>query len=112
MPTTVFDATGNVHSMQNAFHYPDHGGKLVFVGLVQDEITFNDPYFHSHELTLFATRNAITADFAHVVAQLNAGKLNLTPWITHYATPEALIDEFPSWLQPETGVVKAMLTFE
>ncbi len=112
LPTTVFDATGNVHSMTNAFHYPAHGGKLVFVGLVQDDITFHDPYFHSHELTLFATRNATAEDFAHVVAQLNAGKLNLTPWLTHQATPEELIERFPSWLEPETGVVKAMLRFD
>jgi 2-desacetyl-2-hydroxyethyl bacteriochlorophyllide A dehydrogenase len=112
LPTTVFDATGNVNSMTQAFHYPAHGGKLVFVGLVQDDITFHDPYFHSHELTLFATRNATSADFAYVVEQLNAGKINLDPWLTHQATPEELIDVFPSWLQPETGVVKAMLSFD
>jgi threonine dehydrogenase-like Zn-dependent dehydrogenase len=82
------------------------------VGLVQDEITFNDPYFHSHELTLYASRNATAADFAHVVATLNAGKIDLKPWLTHQATPEALIEEFPTWLLPETGVVKAMLTFD
>lgn len=111
-PTTVFDATGNVNSMQQAFHYPAHGGKLVFVGLVQDDITFNDPYFHSHELTLYATRNATSQDFAHVVAQLNAGNLNLDPWLTHQATPETFIEAFPTWLQPETGVVKAMLAFD
>lgn len=111
-PTTVFDATGNVNSMKQAFHYPAHGGKLVFVGLVQDDISFHDPYFHSHELTLYATRNATAEDFAHVVAQLNAGKLNLDPWITHQATPETLIEQFPTWLEPETGVVKAMLSFD
>ncbi|MCB0064030.1 MAG: zinc-binding alcohol dehydrogenase family protein [Caldilineaceae bacterium] len=112
LPTTVFDATGNVHSMTQAFHYPAHGGKLVFVGLVQDDVTFHDPYFHSHELTLYATRNATSADFAYVVEQLNAGHLQMNPWLTHQATPEELIDVFPAWLQPETGVVKAMLTFD
>lgn len=112
LPTTVFDATGNVNSMNQAFHYPAHGGKLVFVGLVQDDITFHDPYFHSHELTLYATRNATSADFAHVVDALNGGKLDLDPWLTHQATPETLIEAFPTWLDPATGVVKAMLTFD
>lgn len=111
MPTTVFDATGNAKSMMNAFEYVAHGGKLVFVGLVQDDITFNDPYFHGHEITLFASRNANRSDFDWVVENLDAGQVNLTPWITHQASPEALVEEFPSWLQPETGVVKAMLTF-
>ncbi|MCB0105376.1 MAG: zinc-binding alcohol dehydrogenase family protein [Caldilineaceae bacterium] len=111
-PTTVFDATGNVNSMKQAFHYPAHGGKLVFVGLVQDDITFHDPYFHSHELTLYATRNATAADFAHVVDALNGGKIDLNPWLTHQASPEEMIEVFPTWLDPATGVVKAMLTFD
>ena len=110
-PTAVFDATGNAQSMTAAFNYPAHGGKLIYVGLVQGEITFNDPYFHSHELTLYATRNATSADFAHVVDALNYGRINLNPWITHHATPEELIEVFPSWLEPATGVVKAMLDF-
>ena len=29
-----------------------HGGTVVFVGLVQDDITFRDPEFHRRELTL------------------------------------------------------------
>lgn len=111
-PTTVFDATGNVNSMNQAFHYPAHGGKLVFVGLVQDNISFHDPYFHSHELTLYASRNATAADFAHVVDALNGNKIDLNPWLTHQATPEELIDVFPTWLEPASGVVKAMLTFD
>ncbi len=111
LPTLVFDATGNAQSMTQAFTYVAHGGKLVYVGLVQGDITFNDPYFHSHELTLFASRNATSADFAYVVDCLNQGKIQLDPWITHRASPEELIATFPTWLDPATGVVKAMLDF-
>ncbi len=111
MPTLVFDATGNAQSMMQAFTYVAHGGKLVYVGLVQGELTFNDPYFHSHELTLLASRNATSADFAYVVDCLNQGKIQLDPWITHHASPEELIETFPTWLDPATGVVKAMLDF-
>ena len=39
LPNTVFDATGNATSMMNAFHTVAHGGKLVYVGLVQGDIT-------------------------------------------------------------------------
>ena len=111
MPTLVFDATGNAQSMMGAFKYVAHGGKLIYVGLVQGDLSFNDPYFHSHELTLLATRNATSADFAYVVDCLNTGKIHLDPWITHHATPEALIETFPTWLDPANGVVKAMLDF-
>lgn len=111
MPTLVFDATGNAQSMMNAFHYVAHGGKLIFVGLVQGELSFNDPYFHSHELTLLATRNATSGDFAYVVDCLNTSQIQLDPWITHHATPAEFIEVFPTWLDPANGVVKAMLDF-
>ncbi len=110
-PTTVFDATGNVHSMQQAFHYPAHGGKLVFVGLVQDDITFSDPYFHSHELTLLSSRNATARDFRYVIDALTMGSVKLDPWITHRTTPDEIVEQFPAWLQPSSQVVKAMLEF-
>lgn len=109
LPTLVFDATGNAHSMQAAFSYVEQGGKLVFVGLVQDDITFPDPEFHRREMTLLSSRNATAADFAHVIRTLESGAVNLDPWITHHAGPEELPTVFPSWLEPEQGVVKAML---
>ncbi|MFN8490414.1 MAG: zinc-binding alcohol dehydrogenase family protein [Caldilineaceae bacterium] len=111
LPTTVFDATGNVNSMNKAFSFVEQGGKLIFVGLVQDTIAFHDPEFHRRETTLFASRNATRADFAHVIQSIDEGKVNLDPWITHRASPEVLVTEFPNWLDPERGVVKAMLEF-
>ena len=62
LPTTVFDATGSRASMERAFDYVDHSGQLVFVGLVKQDVTFNDPAFHKHEMTLKSSRNATAAD--------------------------------------------------
>ncbi|HMO60217.1 MAG TPA: alcohol dehydrogenase catalytic domain-containing protein, partial [Roseiflexaceae bacterium] len=45
-PTVVFDATGHAQSMMRAFSYPANAGRLVFVGLFQGDVTFNDPEFH------------------------------------------------------------------
>lgn len=110
-PTTVFDATGNANSMHAAFTYPVHGGKLVFVGLVQDDITFADPYFHSHELTLLSSRNATAEDFRTVIEAIGSGRAQVGTWITHHADPAELVSVFPGWLDPAAGVVKAMLDF-
>lgn len=112
MPTLVFDCTGNAKSMEAAFEFVAHGGSLALVGHVTGDITFSDPHFHSHELTLLASRNATPADFAWVIEELRAGAVNLAPWITHQATPESIVSEFPRWLDPATGVIKAMLRFE
>jgi 2-desacetyl-2-hydroxyethyl bacteriochlorophyllide A dehydrogenase len=112
LPTAVFDATGNTKSMMNAFQYVAHSGSLTYIGLNQDQIAFHDPLFHSHEMTLYASRNATPDDFRWVIDSMASGKIDVNAWITHHATPEALVNEFASWLQPATGVIKAMLTFE
>jgi threonine dehydrogenase-like Zn-dependent dehydrogenase len=109
LPLTVFDATGNARSMAQAFRYADQGGKLVYVGLVQADVPLPDPEFHRRELTLFASRNATAADFAHVIDALTTRRANLDAWITHRATPEQLVTDFAHWTDPEFGVVKAML---
>jgi 2-desacetyl-2-hydroxyethyl bacteriochlorophyllide A dehydrogenase len=111
LPTIVFDATGNANSMMASFDYVAPGSKLVFVGLVQDEITFRDPDFHRREMTLLSSRNATGEDFAWVIEHLESGRINLAPWITHQVGPEEMIGEFPHWLEPETGVIKAMVSF-
>jgi 2-desacetyl-2-hydroxyethyl bacteriochlorophyllide A dehydrogenase len=111
LPLVVLDATGNANSMQKSFEFVANGGRLTFVGLVQAEIAFHDPEFHRREMTLLSTRNATAEDFATVIAALDEGKIALTPWITHRAAPDTMIDAFSGWLEPAAGVVKAMLEF-
>lgn len=108
-PTVVIDATGNEGSMKRAFDYPAHGGRLVFVGLFQGEVTFNDPNFHRRELTLMASRNALAADFQRIIELLEAGRIDTNPWITHRAVFGDAVGEFPAWTDPATGVIKAMI---
>ncbi len=112
LPTLVFDCTGSARSMQAAFDYVAHGGTLVLVGHVKGDITFSDPHFHSREMSLLASRNATPADFSWVIDSLRAGHIRLAEWITHRATPQSILRDFPTWLDPATGVIKAMLTFE
>ena len=112
LPTLVFDATGNARSMHSAFDFVDSGGKLVFVGLFQGDVTFHDPDFHRRELTVMSSRNATGEDFAHVIRTLEDGTLDLTPWITHRATLGETPATFPEWLEPERGIVKAMVMLE
>jgi 2-desacetyl-2-hydroxyethyl bacteriochlorophyllide A dehydrogenase len=111
LPTTVFDATGNTASMQNAFQYVAHGGQLVYVGVTRDDITFSDPYFHSHEISMYASRNATDEDFAGVINFMATGAIQIEKWITHRTTPQRIINEFSRWLDPSSGVLKAMLSF-
>jgi 2-desacetyl-2-hydroxyethyl bacteriochlorophyllide A dehydrogenase len=109
LPTAVFDATGNPQSMMGAFEYPANGGRLVFVGLFQGEVTFNDPNFHRRELTVLSSRNARSADFTRIIGLVENARINTAPWITHRASFPDTITEFPHWTKPESGVIKAMI---
>jgi 2-desacetyl-2-hydroxyethyl bacteriochlorophyllide A dehydrogenase len=109
LPTVVFDATGSASAMRRSFDYVAHGGRLVLVGLVRDDIAFADPHFHRREMTLLATRNATAADFTRIIGLIEAGRIDTTPWITHRAAFEQMIAAFPAWLDPDNRVVKAMV---
>jgi threonine dehydrogenase-like Zn-dependent dehydrogenase len=111
LPTVVFDATGNAQAMSKSAHYAAHGGQLVFVGHTKGDISLHNPTIHSRELSIHCSRNATPEDFATVIDALTSKAIDVRPWITHRASPEALVTEFESWTKPETGVIKGMLTF-
>lgn len=111
LPTVVFDATGNPESMTTAFRYVAHGGRLVFAGLVNADITFSDPFFHRREITLLATRNSTASDFQRILRLIREGQVDTRNWVTHRTPAEAMIAVFEGWLQPENGVIKAMVEF-
>jgi len=109
LPTAIFDATGNGRSMASAFEYPGNGGRLIFVGLFQGDVTFNDPNFHRRELMILASRNARPADFSRIISLIEAKRIDTSPWITHRAPLSDVVTEFPLWTKAETGVIKAMI---
>jgi threonine dehydrogenase-like Zn-dependent dehydrogenase len=111
LPTVVIDATGNAASMSRCFELVAHGGRIVFLGLFQGDVTFNDPNFHRRELTLLASRNAVPGDFTRIIGLMERGEIDTTPWITHRAPAEEFLNALPGWLSPEARVLKAMLEF-
>lgn len=110
LPTAVFEATGNPTSMQTAFSYVGYGGRVIFVGLFPGDITFHDPLFHSREVTLFASRNALAEDFQRIIGALQSGQLDVDAWITHHTSLENVPSVLAEWSAPESGVVKGLIT--
>jgi 2-desacetyl-2-hydroxyethyl bacteriochlorophyllide A dehydrogenase len=108
-PTIVFDAAGNANSMAQAFNYTANGGRLIYLGIVRQDIAFHDPEFHRKELTLLASRNATRDDFAYVMRCMQQGHVDAKHFITHKVPFEQMIAAFPSWMNPENGVIKAMV---
>lgn len=106
----VIDATGNHQSMAAALAYCSFAGRLVYVGITQQEIAFpHSPILHRREISILATRNALPDDFTRIITLIEEGRIDTVPWITHHATFDEMIDVFPSWLKPESGVIKAIV---
>ena len=110
MPAVVIDATGNQKAINKAFEYMAHGGRYVLIGLQKGEVSFSHPEFHKREGTLMSSRNATRADFEHVVDSMKKGLVDPLTYITHRVNFDEVKDNFESWLKPETGVIKAMVT--
>ena len=109
----VIDATGSNKSMSHALNYAAFAGRVVYVGITQQELTFpHAPIMHRRELTLCASRNALPPDFTRIIQLIEQGQIDTRPWITHQSPFADLIANFPSYTQPETGVIKAIVTVE
>jgi threonine dehydrogenase-like Zn-dependent dehydrogenase len=107
--TVVFEATGSASSMERSFDFVASAGRLVLVGLCQARIAFSDPELHRREMTVLASRNATSADFARVLSAVEAGTLDTRPWVTHRATLADLPAALPRWAEPGSGVLKAVV---
>ena len=109
LPTCVIDATGNPASMNGCFDLPAHGGRIVFVGLFQGDVTFNDPNFHRRELTVMGSRNALPATFREVIRLVESGQVDTRPWITHRFKLEETPTVFLRNIAGNPAVLKAMI---
>ena len=109
LPTCVIDATGNQQSMMGSFSLAANGGRIVFVGLFQGEVTFNDPNFHRRELTVLASRNALPATFRDVVRLVEDGAVDTRPWITHRFKLAEIPEVFAREIAGNQAILKAMI---
>ena len=105
----VIDATGSLAAINSGFQYIAHGGSYVLVGLQKGEIAISHPEFHKREATLMSSRNATREDFDQVLEAMASGKLSVEKYITHKVKFDQVKNDFQSWLNPETGVIKAVV---
>ncbi len=110
MCEVVVDATGSAVSMAAALGLCSFGGRLVYVGITQQELVFpHAPVMHRRELTLLASRNALSRDFARIIGLIENGTIDTSPWITHRLPFAEVPAAFPGLLSPGSGVIKAVV---
>ncbi len=110
LANVVIDATGNPRSMSTCFNYAAFTGRVVYVGITTSDLTFpHAPVFHRRELTLLASRNALPADFDHIIQLIREGKINTDLWITHRLKFEDVPTNFSKFTDPTLGAIKALI---
>ena len=105
----VTDATGNQYSMSGAFHYVAHTGRLVYVGITTETVSFTHPTLHRPEITLLASRNALPKDFPRIINLIENGTINTDPWITHHVSFHDVGSQFAEVTHPSSGAIKAII---
>ncbi|MFM8379059.1 MAG: zinc-binding dehydrogenase, partial [Planctomycetia bacterium] len=110
MAEVVVDATGSAASMAAALALAGFGGRLVYVGITQGEIVFpHAPVMHRRELTLLASRNALSRNFNRIIGLIEAERIDKRQWLTHHVPFADTIRAFPGFLEPASGVIKAVV---
>lgn len=106
----VVDATGHHESMSRCFEYAAFAGRIVYVGITAKDLVFpHAPLVHRRELTIMASRNALSADFTRIIHLIETGQIDTRPWLTHRAAFADVPRVFQEWLRPEARVIKAVV---
>ncbi len=106
----VFDATGSIRAMNASLFHTRNGGSYTLVGVIKGDLVFPDSEVHRRELTIRASRNAIKADFEHVMASIRQGLIPTDRLATHATTLDRVPADMPVWAHDRTGVIKAVVT--
>ncbi|MDF2982425.1 MAG: zinc-binding alcohol dehydrogenase family protein [Devosia sp.] len=106
----VFDSTGSIKAMNASLFHARNGGSYTLVGVIKGDLVFPDSEVHRRELTIRASRNAIRADFEHVMESIRQGKVPTDKLATHATTLDRVPQDMPVWAHDRTGVIKAIVT--
>lgn len=107
--TAVFDASGNRYALESCPDFMSHGGRFIMVGLSKGDLTYSHPKIHAKEMTMMCSRNATIEDFEYVISVID--QFPTDTFITHRVSYVEMIDRFDGWLNPESGVIKAIVNF-
>jgi 2-desacetyl-2-hydroxyethyl bacteriochlorophyllide A dehydrogenase len=105
----IFDATGHGRAMEAGFPLLAHGSSYVFVSVVKDTITFDDAEFHKRETRVIGSRNAVKADFDHVMASIRSGAINTDALLSETIALQDLPTRFAALAADRQGLIKAIV---
>lgn len=110
LPACIIDATGNEYSMNNSFNIVEFGGRVVFVGLFNGDVKIESENFQQREITLLASRAALSSDFNKVINAISTNQMDPTAMITERLRFSHL-DEEITQLIGKPNLIKAIIDY-
>ncbi|MEM6504567.1 MAG: zinc-binding alcohol dehydrogenase family protein [Planctomycetota bacterium] len=108
----IIDATGHAGSMANALKYLAPTGRLVYVGITSQELTFTHVAMHKPEATILASRNALPKDFPYIIDLIEKGTINTGPWVTRRMAFDDVPEQFVELITPTPGTIKTVIEMD
>ena len=105
----VFDATGSAKAIEAGFALLAHGSTYVLVSVVKDRIGFEDAEFHKRETRIIGSRNALRADFEHVMAAIRSGAIDTAALLSAELTMGDLTQRFAELAHDRELLIKAVV---
>ncbi len=112
LPTIVFDATGNVASMESTPDLVSPSGSIVFVGHTTSDLCLHNPTLHLKEVSIHTSRAAQPSEWIDLLDLVSKGTLSPTGWIGTRCELAEVPSVFPSWIEDRGTIVKAMIEVE
>ena len=78
------------------------------VGFNRESIVFDDEQFHRNELSLIASRNALSDDFTDLIKLMEDGIIDTSHWISDRANWNSLVKTLPIWCD-STDLIKGVV---
>lgn len=108
----IIDATGHHGSMSGALKYIAPTGRLVYVGITNQDLVFKHVAMHKPEASILASRNALPKDFPYIIDLIEKGTIDTNPWITRRMAFADVPDQFPELVTPAPGAIKTIIELD
>ncbi|WP_028229525.1 MDR/zinc-dependent alcohol dehydrogenase-like family protein [Paraburkholderia ferrariae] len=109
MKTVICEKPGRLEVIERPKPEAAPSRKYALISIVDARIGFPGPGFHKRETTLLASRHAMPVDFGSVLDARRAGKIPASVPNPYRLESGSLSETFPRLLEPEAGVIKALV---
>jgi len=105
----VMDTTANKTSMQSTYRLICHGGRIVFIGVLNGTLEIDGARFHMLEPTLMTSRNSTRSDYEFALERLVSRELKPEGMITDRFPFDDASERLLRPTTPETAPVKQIV---